>query len=110
MVAGFPGVDLSLALKKIYDELDARCIACLGGGRLNGALLRAGLVDEISIVLVPMIVGGEETPTSFDASELGFAEIPLLLNLVESKVQEDGSVWLRYSPRRNIRDRNPGYE
>jgi 2,5-diamino-6-(ribosylamino)-4(3H)-pyrimidinone 5'-phosphate reductase len=110
LVAGTRRVDLSLAMKKIYDELGVGCVASLGGGRLNGALLRAGLVDEVSIVLIPMIVGGQKTPTSFDASELGFDEIPLLLNLVESKVQEDGSVWLRYLPRLNLRDRNPGYE
>lgn len=102
LVAGTRGVDLTLAMKKIYRELGVRRVACLGGGRLNGALLRAGLVDEVSVILIPMIVGGEKTPTSFDAVDLGFDEIPLFLNLVDSRIQEDGSVWLRYLPRRSL--------
>jgi 2,5-diamino-6-(ribosylamino)-4(3H)-pyrimidinone 5'-phosphate reductase len=59
LVAGTRRVDLCLAMKKIYDELGVRCVASLGGGRLNGALLQAGLVDEVSVVLIPMIVGGK---------------------------------------------------
>ncbi len=105
IVAGSGRVDLSLAMKKIHKELGVSCVASLGGGRLNGALLRAGLVDGVSVVLIPMIVGGEKTPTSFDTSELGFTEIPLLLRLVSSEVQEDGSIWLRYLPK-NSRSEN----
>jgi 2,5-diamino-6-(ribosylamino)-4(3H)-pyrimidinone 5'-phosphate reductase len=104
LVSGNRRVHLGVAMKKMYDELGVRCVASLGGGRLNGALLREGLVDEVSVLLIPMIVGGAETPTSFDASELGFADIPLVLNLVESKIQEDGSVWLRYIPGSRLRN------
>ena len=96
IVAGTRRVDLWQAMKKLHDELGLRCVASLGGGRLNGALLRAGLVDEVSVVLIPMVVGGERTPTSFDAVELGSNEMPLVLNLVDSKIQKDGSIWLRY--------------
>jgi len=96
LTAGSNRVELDSALKKLRSKLEVSRIASLGGGRLNGALLRAGLVDEVSVVLIPMIVGGEETPTSFDAPELKLKQTPALLRLVKSEAQEDGTIWLRY--------------
>ncbi len=96
LIAGTLRVDLNQAMEKVYDELGVRRLASLGGGRLNGALLRAGLVDEVSVVLVPMIVGGRNTPTSFNAVDLAFDEMPLFIKLVGSKIERDGTVWLRY--------------
>ena len=34
------------------------------GGRLNGVLLRAGLVDELHLLVHPVLVGGD-TPSFF---------------------------------------------
>ncbi len=99
LISGSDEVNLSQSLTKLSTELGIGCVASLGGGRLNGALLRAGLFDEISIVLVPMIVGGEKTPASFVASELGFKEMPTFLRTLSSKVEEDGSIRLRYGPK-----------
>jgi riboflavin biosynthesis pyrimidine reductase len=51
-------VDLSAALAKIRTQLGARCLVSQAGGGLNGALLRAGLVDELHIITVPALIGG----------------------------------------------------
>jgi riboflavin biosynthesis pyrimidine reductase len=42
-------VDLHQAMEALY-ELGIRRLGLTGGGRLNGACLRAGLIDEVSIV------------------------------------------------------------
>lgn len=99
LISGSDRIDLGQSLTKLHTKLGVGSVASLGGGRQNGALLRAGLFDELSIVLVPLIVGGDETPTSFDAPELRFGEMPTFLRLISTDVQEDGSIWLRYSPK-----------
>jgi 2,5-diamino-6-(ribosylamino)-4(3H)-pyrimidinone 5'-phosphate reductase len=65
-------------------------------GRLNGALLRAGLIDEISIEYFPAVIGSLETPALFDAPPLRPDEWPTRLELISAQVQAEGRVWVRY--------------
>ena len=44
--AGTAREDLGCALAKIRTQLGAECLVSQAGGGLNGALLRAGLVDR----------------------------------------------------------------
>ena len=46
---------------------------CEGGGELNDALFRAGLVDEINLTICPKIFGGRRAPTI--AEGRGFARL-----------------------------------
>jgi 2,5-diamino-6-(ribosylamino)-4(3H)-pyrimidinone 5'-phosphate reductase len=89
-------VDLGLALEKMRSKLDVTCVLSTAGGKLNGALLRAGLVDEINIELLPAIIGGLETPSLFDSPALGPDEWPTRLELISAQVQAEGRIWLRY--------------
>lgn len=36
------------------------------GGQLNAVLLRAGLIDRVSVTVAPLLVGGGDTPTLVD--------------------------------------------
>ena len=89
-------VDLQLALEKMGALLGVDCILSTAGGRMNGALLRAGLVDEINVELFPAVIGGLGTPMLFDSPELKPDEQPTRLELVSCCVQTQGRVWLRY--------------
>jgi 2,5-diamino-6-(ribosylamino)-4(3H)-pyrimidinone 5'-phosphate reductase len=89
-------VDLGLALEKMRAKLGVTCVLSTAGGKLNGALLRAGLVDEINIELLPAIIGGVETPSLFDSPALSLDEWPTRLELISAQVQAEGRVWLRY--------------
>ncbi|WP_347551608.1 RibD family protein [Pseudalkalibacillus hwajinpoensis] len=62
-------IDNGLALEQLYDH-GFRRLGLSGGGSINGAFLRAGLIDEISIVLAPLAIGGRATPTVFDCEDL----------------------------------------
>ena len=66
------------------------------GGILNGVFLRQGLVDEVSAVTSPALVGGMSPKTIFVAQDLESEEgvIPLVLTGVETI--RDHYVWLRY--------------
>lgn len=59
-----PRVDLRKAMA-ILSEREIGSILLEGGGRLNGAMLEAGLVDKIVLFLAPKIVGGAEAPVAF---------------------------------------------
>jgi len=98
LVAGDDGehVDLKLALEKLGDKLGVGCVLSTAGGRLNGALLRADLVDEVNVEYLPAIVGGFETPALYDAPALGPDEMPTRLELVACQVLSGGRIWARY--------------
>ena len=40
------------------------------GGTLNAILLRAGLIDHLSIVIAPALIGGKDTATLIDGESL----------------------------------------
>jgi riboflavin biosynthesis pyrimidine reductase len=64
----------------------------------NGAFLRAGLIDEISLVICPAVDGAKGAPTVFySRDEDGGAPASLRsITLESSQVPEGGAVWLRY--------------
>lgn len=96
LVAGEECVDLRLALEKMGAHLGVTCVLSTAGGRLNGVLLRAGLVDEINVEFYPAIIGGFDTPSLFDSPALKRDEWPTRLELLSARVGAGGRVWLRY--------------
>ncbi|HEX2078058.1 MAG TPA: dihydrofolate reductase family protein [Longimicrobium sp.] len=85
-------VDLPLALDRIGERFGVRTLMLEGGGRINGGMLDAGLVDEVSLLLAPVADGRMGTPALFDAG--GGTPRRLALQAVEQR--GDGVVWLRY--------------
>src|SRR5215213_5381308 len=71
LLAGTREVDLALALEKIGADFGVRTLMLEGGGRINGGMLRAGLVDEVSVLVAPVVDGRMGTPALFDVDEDG---------------------------------------
>jgi len=96
--AGERGVDLRLALEILNRELGIQRLLIEGGGSANGAFLRAGLIDEISLVIVPAVDGAKGAPSVFDSSgeEVGAAAPVRRMTLEHSQMLDGGAVWLRY--------------
>lgn len=99
LVAGEGRVDLSLALGKLRGLLGVERVLCTSPGKLGGALLRAGLVDEINVLWLPVVIGGMGTPSLFESPDLGPDEQLARLSLVSSRTCAGGTVWLRYRAR-----------
>jgi riboflavin biosynthesis pyrimidine reductase len=57
--AGEQQLDLGLALEILNRELGIERPLLEGGGESNGAFLRAGLIDEISLAICPAVDGRE---------------------------------------------------
>jgi len=66
--AGAQELDLGRALDILNRELGIKRLEVNGGGLTNGAFLRAGLIDEISLAIFPA-VDGTRGAAVFDPGE-----------------------------------------
>ena len=66
MVCGRREINFAAALGRLRAKWGVRRLLCEGGGELNAALFRAGLVDELHLTICPRIFGGSEAPTIAD--------------------------------------------
>ena len=65
--AGNSQLSLGLTLDILQRELGVNRLLLEGGGVTNGAFLRAGLVDEINLILCPAVDGAKGAPSLFDS-------------------------------------------
>ena len=100
IIAGKRHVNLRKALERLNSKYNTQRVRVDSGGILNGAFLRQGLVDEVSVVVSPALVGGRSPKTMFVAQDLESEEgvIPLVLTSVQRI--RDRYVWLRYQVRK----------
>jgi 2,5-diamino-6-(ribosylamino)-4(3H)-pyrimidinone 5'-phosphate reductase len=100
IVAGEERVDLRQALETLYAEYGIHTLRVDSGGALNGALLRAGLVDEVSLLIAPTLVGGESPQSMFVAPDVTSPEQAIPLHLAHFEQVGEGRLWLRYQVER----------
>ena len=96
IVSGADKVNLSEALEKLNSKFGVQTVRVDSGGVLNGILLRAGLVSEVSVLFHPALVGGETPRSFFRAPDLDSSEGVLRLKLIHTQELKNGIVWLRY--------------
>jgi riboflavin biosynthesis pyrimidine reductase len=96
IIAGKQSLDLEAVARKIGSVFEVEEIIQSGGGGLNWSFVRAGLCDEVSIVLTPAADGRKAAQSLFEAHELYADPIPTTFTLKGMKPLADGSVWLRY--------------
>jgi riboflavin-specific deaminase-like protein len=65
-VCGRSEVDFVKALRWLREKWNVKRLLCEGGGELNEALFRAGVVDELHLTISPVIFGGRDAPTLAD--------------------------------------------
>jgi riboflavin biosynthesis pyrimidine reductase len=97
LLAGARDVDLRSALEKVGARFGVRTLMLEGGGRINGAMLREGLVDEVSLLVAPVADGRIGTPALFDVDgNRGEHVRPYRLALQALERRTDDVLWLRY--------------
>jgi 2,5-diamino-6-(ribosylamino)-4(3H)-pyrimidinone 5'-phosphate reductase len=94
LLVGVREVDLALALDRIGARFGVRTLMLEGGGRINGAMLAAGLVDEVSLLVAPVADGRMGTPALFDLERDSARPHRLTLEAVERRAGD--LVRLRY--------------
>ena len=67
-VCGEKEINFRAALRWLRTKWNVRRLLCEGGGELNDAMFRAGLVDELNLTVCPLMFGGRAAPTIADGT------------------------------------------
>ncbi len=88
--AGKDKLDFAQLMQKLSANFGIERVMLAGGGLINGALLDAGVIDELSVVVAPAIDGGDGATLFSRCGSAG-------LQLIGSRRLDSGGMWLRYS-------------
>lgn len=98
LFAGPDGRDLAKAMEALGEAFGVETILLQGGASINGSFLKAGLIDEISVLIHPAIDGLAGVESIF-----GYAGEPderpgagQALRHLHTETLEGGMVWLHY--------------
>lgn len=89
-------LDLNVVVKKLYSRFGIKTLRIDGGGHVNGSFLKAGLIDEFSLVLAPFADGTIGAPTVFEADEGYGKRKATRFKLKSVKKIFDDFLWIRY--------------
>ena len=98
LFAGPDRIDLPMVLDKLAAAFPIKTLMLEGGGKINGAMLRAGLIDELSLLIAPFADGTKNTPTLFDSPDDAGTDLSgIRWKLAAIERRSDDIIWLRYS-------------
>jgi 2,5-diamino-6-(ribosylamino)-4(3H)-pyrimidinone 5'-phosphate reductase len=92
-------IDLTNLLERMNGEHGAEKITIQSGGTLNSAFIRQGLIDKVSIVIAPCLIGGSDTASLVGGESLKTKEdLEKIkpLRLVDCKKLDNSYVHLVY--------------
>ncbi|MBS0995407.1 dihydrofolate reductase family protein [Gluconobacter cerinus] len=103
LFAGEEGKDLGHAMNSLRSDFGVETLLVEGGGRINGAFLKAGLIDDISLMIYPGLDGlsGGTCVFEYEGEKDEEPAIGQSLRLTASETLEDGIIWARYEVERN---------
>jgi len=93
------GIDFSWLFQTLKEQYGIERVTIQSGGTLNAKLLRLGLIDEVSIVIAPVLVGGATTSTLVDGEALhSVEELSKLktLEFISCNLLKNSYIHLRY--------------
>lgn len=97
-VFGASKINFSRALRWLRLKWKVERLLCEGGGELNQALFRAGLVSEVHVTLCPLLLGGVSAPTLADGTGAKKLDGAARLELISMK-RVKGELFLAYRVR-----------
>lgn len=87
--AGKGEMDIPLALEKLKNRFGIETLLLEGGSIINGAFARAGMIDEMSLVIAPVTADAGDKPLAMDAPAQAY-------ELTDVKRYDGGVVWMKY--------------
>ena len=88
--AGAESIDIKLALNKLYSIFGIKKLLLEGGSIINGAFQREGVIDELSLIVAPIVADKNDKSLFMESVASEFS-------LKSAETMTDGSVWLRYN-------------
>ncbi len=93
--AGEKEIDCALLLRKLQNLFGINRIILAGGGITNWNFARAGLIDELSIVIAPVADGSTKAVSIFE--DLSGERHSIAMKLKAVKPLEGDALWLTYT-------------
>lgn len=87
--AGETVIDVPFALHKLKEQFGIERLLLEGGSILNGAFERSDAIDELSLVVAPIVGGGSDKPLFMDSHLSSFT-------LANIQTYDHGILWLHY--------------
>ena len=100
--AGRNGDDLASAMAQLAALFGAKTLLLEGGGGINGAFLKQGLIDEFSTLIHPAVdgVAGPQSIVDYHGPDGDRPGAGQSLRLTHCETLEGGMVWLRHAVER----------
>ena len=92
-------VNLPELLRRMKEQYSAEKITIQSGGTLNSAWIREGLIDKVSIVIAPCLIGGSNTQSLIGGESLHTEEDlrkMKALKLIKCDVLDDSYIHVQY--------------
>jgi riboflavin biosynthesis pyrimidine reductase len=67
-----------------------------GGGHINGSFLSEGLIDELNLLVLPVVDGNKKNTSVFEVHRDQKKKGATLMKLKSMKKIKGGVVWLKY--------------
>jgi 2,5-diamino-6-(ribosylamino)-4(3H)-pyrimidinone 5'-phosphate reductase len=96
MIIGYDKVNLGAALEELNTQFGVKSLRVDSGGILNGALIKDDLVDEICVLIHPVIVGGMLSNSVYIDPDLTFDNENLDLKLLKMEKLKNEIIFLHY--------------
>jgi 2,5-diamino-6-(ribosylamino)-4(3H)-pyrimidinone 5'-phosphate reductase len=96
IIGGKTKLDLKLVLEKLNRLFGVKRITVQGGGSNNGSFLNAGLINELSLVVLPFADGETGTQSVFDIDKKDKKKKSVRLKLKSTKLYKKKYMWLKY--------------
>ena len=94
-------INFTVVVKKLKDLFSIEEVMLEGGGFLNGSFLNEDLIDELSLILVPIADGASNSVTLFETSSFLNKPKPVNFFLQEVEKLDDGGLWMKYVTKRD---------
>lgn len=95
--AGEDSLNCTLASEKLKTLFGIEVLMVSGGGFLNGSFLQEDLIDELSVVMAPIVDGERDTVSLFEKGDYLPSKAPVSLSLKSVEPVKGDGVWLRYT-------------
>lgn len=99
LIGGKTKIDFADVLARLGRHFGIRKLMLEGGGSINGSLLAAGLIDELSLLVCAYADGADTAPTVFDIPDIGPGRKATPLRLMAVTKRPGDVLWLRYRTR-----------
>lgn len=96
ILCGKKDLNLKTLLEKLRRLFKVKRVTVQGGGHNNGSFLNAGLLDALSLIVMPFADGEDGTPSVFDIAKGDKHRKSVDLKLKSARRYKDQYMWLKY--------------